>query len=123
MFSPWVLLLTRLLFFPLHMGGTAGSFPRPLKAEEERQCLERLAAGDVQARDTLIEHNLRLVAHIVKKYYAQPGDSEDLLSIGTIGLIKGITTFKPDKKVRLATYASRCIENATLSQMRLRSSP
>ena len=115
MFSPWLLLLARLLLFPLHMGGTAGSFPRPLKTEEERECLERLAAGDLSARDTLIEHNLRLVAHIVKKYYAQPGDSDDLLSIGTIGLIKGITTFKPDKKVRLATYASRCIENATLS--------
>jgi len=115
MFSPWLLLLARLLLFPLRMSEASGSFPRPLKAQEERDCLERLAAGDMAARDTLIEHNLRLVAHIVKKYYAQPGDSDDLLSIGTIGLIKGITTFKPDKKVRLATYASRCIENATLS--------
>ena len=119
MFSPCLLLLVRLLLFPLHMGGTAGSFPRPLKAEEEREYLKRFSAGDMAARDALIEHNLRLVAHIVKKYYAQPGDSDDLLSIGTIGLIKGITTFKPDKKVRLATYASRCIENAILSQMRL----
>lgn len=118
MISPWLLLLGRLLCFPLHMGGTAGSFPRPLKAEEERRYLEQMAAGDVQARDKLIEHNLRLVAHIVKKYYAQPGDSEDLLSIGTIGLIKAIATFKPDKNVRLATYASRCIENEILMYFR-----
>lgn len=115
MFSPWLLLLTRLLLFPLHLGGTAGSFPRPLKAEEEREYLRKMAEGDIEARDKLIEHNLRLVAHIVKKYYAQPGDSDDLLSIGTIGLIKGVTTFKADKNVRLATYAARCIENAILS--------
>lgn len=117
MFSPWLFLLIRTLCFPLRLSGTAGSFPRPLKAEEERDCLERYAAGDLSARDTLIEHNLRLVAHIVKKYYMQSGDSDDLISIGTIGLIKGISTFKPDKNVRLATYASRCIENAILSQM------
>lgn len=67
MFSPWLLLLIRTLCFPLHLSGTGGSFPRPLKAEEERECLERYAAGDLSARDTLIEHNLRLVAHIVKK--------------------------------------------------------
>lgn len=114
MVSPWLLLLIRALCFPLRLQG-AGTFPRPLKAEEERACLERYAAGDLTARDTLIEHNLRLVAHIVKKYYTQTGDSEDLISIGTIGLIKGITTFRPDKNVRLATYASRCIENAILS--------
>ncbi len=118
MFSPWLLLLIRALCFPLRLAGTPGSFPRPLKAEEERDCLERYAAGDLAARDTLIEHNLRLVAHIVKKYYTQSGDSEDLISIGTIGLIKGITTFKPDKNVRLATYASRCIENEILMYFR-----
>ena len=118
MFSPWLLLLIRTLCFPLHLSGTGGSFPRPLKAEEERECLERYAAGDLSARDTLIEHNLRLVAHIVKKYYTQTGDSEDLISIGTIGLIKGISTFKPDKNVRLATYASRCIENEILMHFR-----
>ena len=87
------------------------SFPRPLSREEEADCLARSLAGDLEARNTLVEHNLRLVAHIVKKYYAPDRDTEDLLSIGTIGLIKGINTYKPDKGVRLATYASRCIEN------------
>ena len=78
--------------------------------------LERCAAGDLEARNILIEHNLRLVAHIIKKYYTQTDDQDDLISIGTIGLIKGISTFRADKNVRLATYASRCIENAILSQ-------
>jgi len=105
------------LFFPLSLSGT-GSFPKPLKAEEERDCLERMAKGDVEARNLLIEHNLRLVAHIVKKYYSQTGDQDDLISIGTIGLIKGISTFKPDKNVRLATYVSRCIENEILMYFR-----
>ncbi len=118
MLSPWLLLLLRTLFFPLRLTGPAGSFPQPLKAEEERRCLEACARGDMEARNTLIEHNLRLVAHIVKKYYTQSGDSEDLISIGTIGLIKGISTFKPDKNVRLATYASRCIENEILMYFR-----
>ena len=118
MLSPWLFLLIRTLCFPLRLAGTAGSFPRPLKADEERQYLERFAAGDMEARNKLIEHNLRLVAHIVKKYYTQTGDSEDLISIGTIGLIKGISTFKPDKNVRLATYASRCIENEILMYFR-----
>ena len=76
--------------------------------------LKRCAQGDLEARNILVEHNLRLVAHIVKKYYAQSGEQDDLISIGTIGLIKGISTFKADKNVRLATYASRCIENAIL---------
>ena len=110
-----VLLMLNSLFFTLRLSGSAGSFPRPLKPEEEQEYLARLAQGDSQARNLLIEHNLRLVAHIIKKYYTQTGDQDDLISIGTIGLIKGITTFKPDKNVRLATYASRCIENATLS--------
>ena len=96
----------------------ADSFPKPLSKEEEREYLERWQAGDIDARNTLVEHNLRLVAHIIKKYY-QNEDIDDLISIGTIGLIKGINTYKPDKGVRLATYASRCIENAILSQMRL----
>ena len=87
-----------------------------VKAEEEREYLARYAQGDLEARNKLVEHNLRLVSHILKKYYVQAGDQDDLISIGTIGLIKGISTFKPDKKVRLATYASRCIENAILSQ-------
>lgn len=118
MISAWILLLLNTLCFPLRLGN-AGSFPRPLKAEEEREYLERFANGDLEARNKLVEHNLRLVSHILKKYYVQAGDQDDLISIGTIGLIKGISTFKPDKKVRLATYASRCVENAILSRMRL----
>lgn len=93
----------------------AGPSHGPLKAAEEREYLERAAQGDLEARNLLVEHNLRLVAHIVKKYYAQTGDQDDLISIGTIGLIKGISTFKSDKNVRLATYASRCIENTILT--------
>ena len=109
----WILLLLHTVCFPLRLGNS-GSFPRPLKAEEEREYLARYAQGDLEARNKLVEHNLRLVSHILKKYYVQAGDQDDLISIGTIGLIKGISTFKPDKKVRLAT--SRCIENAILSQ-------
>ena len=116
MFPAWILLLLNSLFFPLRVSEAGGTFPKPLKAEEERKYLAKWAEGDMEARNILIEHNLRLVAHIVKKYYAQSGSQEDLISIGTIGLIKGISTFKPDKNVRLATYASRCIENAILSQ-------
>ena len=108
-------LLGGLWLLTLHISGS-GSFPRPLTAKQERECLERLKQGDRTARNELVEHNLRLVAHIVKKYYAISGEQDDLISIGTIGLIKGISTFKPDKKVRLATYASRCVENAILPQ-------
>lgn len=118
MLSPIIYLVINGLFFTLRLSGGSGSFPRPLKAAEERECLERWAGGDLEARNTLVEHNLRLVAHIVKKYYAQSGDQDDLISIGTIGLIKGISTFKPDKNVRLATYASRCIENEILMYFR-----
>ena len=119
MFTAWILLMLNSLFFTLRLsGGGSGSFPRPLKAEEERMYLERMAQGDLEARNILIEHNLRLVAHIMKKYYTQSADQEDLISIGTIGLIKGISTFKPDKNVRLATYASRCIENEILMHFR-----
>ena len=113
-----VLLLLNSLFFTLRLSGGTGSFPKPLRPEEERIYLERLAQGDIEARNVLIEHNLRLVAHIMKKYYAQTSDQDDLISIGTIGLIKGITTFKPDRNVRLATYASRCIENEILMYFR-----
>ena len=115
MLSPAIYLLLHGLFFTLRQSGGGGSFPRPLKAEEEREYLRRWAQGDLEARNKLVEHNLRLVAHIVKKYYSQSGDQEDLISIGTIGLIKGISTFKSDKNVRPATYASRWIENAILS--------
>lgn len=95
-----------------------GSFPKPLSAKEERLYLERAAAGDLTARNVLIERNLRLVAHIMKKYYAQSADQEDLLSIGTIGLIKGIETFDVSKGARLATYAARCVENEILMYFR-----
>ena len=105
---------TKFLVLALHL--ESGSFPRPLSAREETEAFFALRAGDPAAREKLIRHNLRLVAHIVKKYYALPGDQDDLISIGTIGLIKAVNTFRPDKKIRLATYASRCIENAILSQ-------
>lgn len=118
MLSAWLILILHTFFFPLRLSGASGSFPRALKPEEERIYLERYAAGDEAAREALIIHNLRLVAHIVKKYYASTSDQDDLISIGTIGLIKGISTFKPDKGVRLATYASRCIENEILMHFR-----
>ena len=115
MISAWILLLLNTLCFPLRLGN-AGSFPRPLKAEEEREYLERFANGDLEARNKLVEHNLRLVSHILKKYYVQAGDQDDLISIGTIGLIKAINTFNPEKNIKLATYASRCIENEILEE-------
>ena len=96
----------------------AGSFPKPLNAEEESKALAAWKNGDKAARDKLIEHNLRLVAHITKKYYAQCDDMDDLISIGTIGLIKAISTYDTEKKVKLATYASRCIENEILMYLR-----
>lgn len=96
----------------------SGSFPKPLTREEEAHYLALASKGDIEARNVLIERNLRLVAHIMKKYYAQTSDQEDLISIGTIGLIKGIESFDESKGARLATYAARCVENATLSRMR-----
>ena len=113
-----LLLLRSSLFLSLHLTGGISSFPKPLSAEEERACLERYAQGDLQARNLLIEHNLRLVAHIIKKYYTQASDQEDLISIGTIGLIKGISSYNPAKGARLATYAARCIENEILMHFR-----
>jgi RNA polymerase sporulation-specific sigma factor len=118
MLTAWILLILNGVFFTLRLGGGGGSFPRPLKAKEEQMYLERFAQGDMEARNKLIEHNLRLVAHIIKKYYTQTGDQDDLISIGTIVLIKGISTFKAEKNVRLATYASRCIENEILMHFR-----
>ena len=112
------LLLFGSIFYPLHL--SPGSFPQPLTQQEEAHYLRLAGQGDLEARNVLISHNLRLVAHIMKKYYAQASDQEDLISIGTIGLIKGITTFKPDKGVRLATYAARCVENAILTPTTLR---
>ncbi len=110
----WLILSS--LIYSLQL--STGSFPRPLTAQEERYYLELVAKGDEGARNILIERNLRLVAHIMKKYYAQTSDQEDLISIGTIGLIKGITTFDPSKGARLATYAARCVENEILMYFR-----
>lgn len=112
--SAWLLLSS--LFYSLQLH--SGSFPKPLSAEEERLYLERSANGDIAARNILVERNLRLVAHVMKKYYAQTADQEDLISIGTIGLIKGITTFDESKGTRLATYAARCVENEILMYFR-----
>lgn len=99
----------------LRLSDSVNTFPKPLSASDEQKYVEMYLSGDNGARNILIEHNLRLVAHIIKKYYTQSGEQDDLISIGTIGLIKGISTYRPDKGVRLATYASRCIENAILS--------
>lgn len=105
-------------FLMLRMSEGAGSFPKPLSAADEQKYIELFILGDMEARNILIERNLRLVAHIIKKYYTQTSEQDDLISIGTIGLIKGISTYKPDRKVRLATYASRCIENEILMYFR-----
>ena len=118
MLSAFLLLLCNSLFLSLHLSGGAGSFPKPLTAQQEREYLRRCTEGDLEARNQLVEHNLRLVAHIIKKYYTQTDDQEDLISIGTIGLIKAVNTFRPDKGIRLATYASRCIENEILMHFR-----
>ena len=114
LFSPWLMLSS--LLYSLQL--STGSFPKPLTEEEERHYLALSAQGDVEARNILVERNLRLVAHIMKKYYAQTADQEDLISIGTIGLIKGISTFDPSKGARLATYAARCVENEILMYFR-----
>ena len=112
------MLLVGSAFLMLRMGKSTGSFPKPLSAEEEKKYLDLWQQGDEEARNTLIELNLRLVAHIVKKYYTSSADVDDLISIGTIGLIKGVSSYKSDKGVRLATYASRCIENEVLMYFR-----
>ena len=116
MMSAALYLLAHSLLLTLHLAGNTGSFPRPLSAREERDCVERMLAGDLNALNTLVEHNLRLVAHIVKKYYTQSNEQDDLVSIGTIGLIKGVSSYRPEKGVRLATYAAKCVENAIQSQ-------
>ena len=104
-------------FYILHVC-SGGSFPKPLSKKDQEYYLERLKEGDNEARNKLVEHNLRLVAHIIKKYYGTKCEQDDLVSIGTIGLIKAINTFKPDKKIRLSSYASRCIENEILMHLR-----
>ena len=105
--------ISGILFFALHITATS-SFPKPLAPAEERLCFQQMAQGDGKARQKLIEHNLRLVAHVVKKYYGTSVDQDDLISIGTIGLIKAVSTFDHKKGTRFATYASRCIENEIL---------
>ena len=110
----WLILSS--LLYSLQL--SAGSFPKPLTAQEEAHYLALSAQGDLEARNILIERNLRLVAHIMKKYYAQVSDQEDLISIGTIGLIKAVNTYRTEKKIKLATYASRCIENEILMHFR-----
>ena len=113
MFKLLLQLAANIYYFALHVT-SAGSFPPPLSAAKETELLEKSQNGDVDARNKLIEHNLRLVAHIVKKYYTTGAEQDDLISIGTIGLIKAVSTFKSDKGIRLATYAARCIENEIL---------
>lgn len=110
-------LSSNFLYFVLHISG-GNSFPKPLGTVKEREALLQLKGGDKVARATLIEHNLRLVSHIVKKYYSKTNDTDDLISIGTIGLIKAIDSFDMDKNTRLATYAARCIENEILMYFR-----
>ena len=114
--TAWLLLLNS-VFWMLRVN-PGESFPKPLSKEDEAECLSRWAAGDMEARNRLVEHNLRLVAHIVKKYYAQTEEVDDLISIGTVGLIKGINTYNPEKGVKLSSYASRCIENEILMYFR-----
>ena len=113
----FLVVISNLLYLALHVTN-AGSFPRPLSAAEERECLEAFQQGDMAARNKLIEHNLRLVAHIIKKYYATIRDQDDLISIGTIGLIKAVGTFNTSRNCRLATYAAKCIENEILMHFR-----
>lgn len=105
--------LEHMLYFALHLDSTT-VFPKPLSAEREAEAFRRMAEGDASARSELIEHNLRLVAHVVKKYYSPNADSEELISIGTIGLIKAVNSFNNSKSARFATYAAKCIENEVL---------
>ena len=116
MISAAAILMLSSMLYSLRL--SSGSFPKPLSAKEEQEYLEKAAAGDLEARNILIERNLRLVAHIKKKYYAQTSDQEDLISIGTIGLIKAVSTFDAGKGIRLATYAARCVENEILMHFR-----
>lgn len=110
-------LLEHMLYFALHMDSST-VFPKPLSAEKEAEAFRRMAEGDDSARGELIEHNLRLVAHVVKKYYSPSVDSEELISIGTIGLIKAVSSFNNSKSTRFATYAAKCIDNEVLMYFR-----
>ena len=112
----WCLIRDALLLLGHLSGG--GSFPKPLSRQEEAQALDAMQAGDETARARLIEHNLRLVAHVVRKYTVPGLTQDDLVSVGTLGLIKAVNTYKPDTKTPLSTYAARCIENEVLMQLR-----
>ncbi len=118
MFGAAVWLMLSSIMYSLRLANGGGSFPKPLSAKEEQHYLLLASQGDIEARNILIERNLRLVAHIMKKYYTQTSDQEDLISIGTIGLIKGISTYDASKGARLATYAARCVENEILMYFR-----
>jgi len=113
-----LLLLQQSVFLTLHLSLPPSSFPKPLSAAEEKDCLARWEKGDMEARNTLVEHNLRLVVYIARRFENTGVSLEDLISIGTIGLIKAIGTYRLDRKIRLATYASRCIENEILMHIR-----
>lgn len=118
MLSAVLLLTANALFFMLRIHSHTGSFPKPLSPEEEKEAIRRMEAGDGEARNQLIERNLRLVAHVVKKYYAAREDQDDLISVGTIGLIKSVASFDSQKNIKLATYAAKCIENEILMYFR-----
>ena len=117
MFDLFSFLGQYICFFLLHVCGN-GSFPKPLSSKDEKKYLLLASQGDIEARNILVEHNLRLVAHIIKKYYSNQNDQDDLVSIGTIGLIKAINTFDINKNIKLSSYASRCIENEILMYFR-----
>ncbi len=109
--------VSKMLFFALHVENNT-AFPKPLSSKQEHEYFEKMFNGDTKAKEKLIEHNLRLVAHIVKKYYSITNDQDDLISIGTIGLIKAINTFSFDKKVKFSTYGAKCVENEILMHFR-----
>ncbi|MBQ3530500.1 MAG: RNA polymerase sporulation sigma factor SigK [Oscillospiraceae bacterium] len=110
-------ILSGIIFFALHVT-SANSFPKPLSSEEERECFKKMKKGDEFSKNKLIEHNLRLVAHIIKKYYSNSSEQDDLVSVGTIGLIKAVSTFNYEKGTKFATYAAKCIENEILMYFR-----
>ena len=116
-FGLLIQILSSVYYFALHVT-SGGSFPTPLSKLKEEELIEKTQKGDIDAKNSLIEHNLRLVAHIVKKYYTTNCEQDDLISIGTIGLIKAVSSFKSDKGIRFATYAARCIENEILMHFR-----
>lgn len=118
MFGAAITLLMHGLYVCLRLHGSGGTFPRPLSPEAERQALQDMENGDLGARDLLILHNMRLVAHVIKKFYTHAGDQDDLISIGTIGLVKAIDSYKPEKCAKLPTYACKCIQNEIFMHFR-----